>query len=303
MKQVLVIGTVSRMEAKRQPVDDLLAFCRQAVGSLDEEVSVYFSALDDLVHVLDGPDTHIVIAESGKDIADFDFVWLRGRYVPVMNEIALIGEYLERRGANFANHSYAHRSAYGKNAQMHLLASLSLPYPKTVYATGKYAQVAFMDNLPFPMIVKNNHGSHGEKNYLVKDADELKDILGEHPGVAFVAQEFIPNNSDYRILIVGGQQLIIERTGSNGSHLNNTSQGGSAVLIAEADFPAEVIAEARKFARALHYEMSGVDVLFSSKTGKHYFLEANSQPQIISGAFVEEKQRLLSDYLAAKLAD
>lgn len=302
MKRILIIGTVSGMESKRQPVDELVAFCKEAASSFGGEVAVEFSALDDLVHVLDGSDTHVFRAGTDEDIASFDFIWLRGRYVPVMNEIAVIGEYLKDRGANFDNRSYAYRGAYGKAAQMHRLAALGLPYPKTVFAVGKHAQAAFVANLPFPMVVKNNHGSHGEKNYLVEDETQLTGVLQAHPEVAFVAQEFIPNESDFRLLLIGEGKLIIERTGTPGSHLNNTSQGGRAKLVPADAFPAEVVAEARRFAAALHYEISGVDVLFSSESGQHYFLEANSQPQIISGAFVEQKQQLLARYLNGKLA-
>lgn len=303
MKRILIIGTAKQYEASRQSFDDLVAFCREALGVGELDADITIAPLDDLIHVLDGPQVSITIAETGQDIADFDFVWLRGRFVPIMNEISLIGEYLERRGVSFANHSYAHRSAYGKHAQMHLLASLDLPYPKTVFALGEHAAQAFTQNLDFPMIVKSNHGSHGNHNYLVKSETDLHDIMQASPQVAFVAQEYLPNDADFRVLLAGEKQLIIRRQGAADSHLNNTSQGATATLVPEADFPAEVISQARQFAAALHYDITGVDVLFASTTGKHYFLEANSQPQIISGAFVDEKRQLLADYFAKKLAD
>jgi len=42
--------------------------------------------------------------------------------------------------------------------------------------------------------------------------------------------------------------------------------------------------------------ISGVDVIVDKNTNKHYFLEVNSQPQLMSGAFVEEKAQLVADY-------
>lgn len=299
MKRILIIGSAEQFESTRQPAEDLRIFAQQAAA---ETAMVSYVSLDHLVHVLDGKSLQVYIAETGEDIAAFDFIWLRGRFVPTMNDIALVGEYLERKAANYANESYAYRGPYGKLAQMHALAAIGLPYPKTVHATGERAAGAFTKHLSFPMIVKNNHGGHGDKNYLVADRQSLERILKDDADTAFVAQEFIPNDADYRILVAGGKQLIIKRQGSPNSHLNNTSKGAIATLVPEADFPADVLAEARTFAHAMHYEISGVDVMFSSETGTHYFLEANSQPQIISGAFIDKKNALLAEYLKEKLA-
>src|SRR4051794_20541021 len=104
MKRILIIGTLHKIETKRQPVDDLVAFAKEAANLNDADTTVSFSALDDLVHVLDGANTKIMLAESGEDIAAFDFIWLRGRFVLAMNDIAVIAEYLERKGASYANH-------------------------------------------------------------------------------------------------------------------------------------------------------------------------------------------------------
>lgn len=301
MKRILIIGSAEQFESARQPVEDLKAFAQQAAVGTTADIT--YVPLDHLVHVLDGESVQVYIADTEEDIASFDFIWLRGRFVPTMNDIGLISEYLQRKAANFANKSYAYRGSYGKLAQMHTLAAIGLPYPKTVHATGERAGKAFTKHLSFPMIVKNNHGGHGDKNYLVADSQALEQILKDDADTAFVAQQFIPNDADYRILVAGNKQLIIKRQGSPDSHLNNTSKGATATLVPEADFPADVLAEAHTFSNAMNYEMSGVDVMFSSETGKHYFLEANSQPQIISGAFIEEKRVLFTEYLEGKLAN
>ncbi|MCA9325136.1 ATP-grasp domain-containing protein [Candidatus Saccharibacteria bacterium] len=301
MKQVLIITTAREFETGRQPVIDLQKFSKDALGLTNLNAEVSIAALDELIHVIDATEHRIYIASTNRDVAEFDFVWLRGRFVPIMNEIAIVAEYLQRKEVKFANESYAHREAFGKCAQMHTLAHLNLPLPKTVYCFGEAAKTAFMKHLPFPMIVKNDHGGHGEKNYLVHSEAELEEILATNQDTKFVAQEFIPNDADFRILIAGQKQMIIRRQGSADSHLNNTSAGASASLVNEDDFDPAIVAEARKFAAALYYDMSGVDVMFHKETGNHYFLEANSQPQIISGAFVDKKQQLLADYLAEKL--
>ena len=147
------------------------------------------------------------------------------------------------------------------------------------------------------MVVKDKHGGHGNDNYFVQDSAELATILAKNPQIRFIAQEFIPNDRDYRILLAGSQALIIERRGQAGSHLNNTSQGGTATLIDPDDFPAELVEAARAYATWCQYEIAGVDVVMNVETGKYYFLEINSQPQIVTGAFVPEKQQLIGQYL------
>ena len=114
-------------------------------------------------------------------------------------------------------------------------------------------------------------------------------------------QEFIPNDGDYRILVAGDNILGIERKAVEGSHLNNTSQGGSARLVSQDVLPEGMIADARRIARHLDMTIAGVDALIDKHTGEYYFLEVNSQPQLMSGAYVNQKEQLIGVSLSALL--
>jgi glutathione synthase/RimK-type ligase-like ATP-grasp enzyme len=91
--------------------------------------------------------------------------------------------------------------------------------------------------------------------------------------------------------------LIFRRTGAADSHLNNTSQGGRADLVG--DFPTEALETARKAAVLSGREIAGVDILFD-RQGKHYVLEVNETPAIVSGFMPEAKLKLLNTYIRKK---
>ena len=136
---------------------------------------------------------------------------------------------------------------------------------------------------------------------LISGVLRLAGILQKQPDLQFMAQEFIANQGDFRVLLMGPEVAIIHRQSQGDSHLNNTSVGGQATLIPTNDFPTEVIEESRKFAELCEYEISGVDVIFDSSTNKHYFLEINSQPQLMTGAEVPLKSHMLCSYFSQVL--
>jgi len=100
------------------------------------------------------------------------------------------------------------------------------------------------------------------------------------------------------VLVVGGViRLVIERRRKdNSTHLNNTSQGAQAKLIALADVSPEIKETALRAANIMNREIAGVDIMEHADTKVPYVLEVNASPQIASGAFMEEKLEVFRDY-------
>jgi glutathione synthase/RimK-type ligase-like ATP-grasp enzyme len=298
MKQLLVIGSKRQDASIHEPLSGIADYVQRMVG---DDVVVSHVHVDELVHVLNGNETKVYIAKTMQLMDDFDFVWFRGKLNASLNDVAIVCRYLESKDIKFANPSYSTRAPYGKLAQMYQLARLNLPYPTTISATADFMAAIVKRQLKYPIILKAIHGSHGDNNYLVTDTEHLQELLAKQPAVPFIAQTYVPNQGDYRILIVGNEQLIILRRGSGESHLNNTSKGGNAILIDVADFPAEILKAAYTFAVDSNYDIAGVDVMFGSQDDRPYFLEINSQPQIMSGAFTSEKADLVARYFKQQL--
>lgn len=300
MKQVLVIGS-KRIDASA--LEPLSAVADYVQEMIEGSARVSHAQVDELIHVLEGKDVRIYIAETWELLDGFDFVWFRGKLTPALNDLAIVTQYLQSKHVPFANQRYADRAPMGKLAQMHVLAKLGLPYPKTVSASAEYLPQAASKELTYPVILKATNAGHGHSNYLVPDEQTLRNHLADEPDLQFIAQTFIPNDGDYRLLFIGEhQQLIIHRKGSEGSHLNNTSQGGNATLVSVADFPVDVLTQARKFAQTSNYQIAGVDVMFGLTDGQPYFLEVNSQPQLMTGAFTREKAELLQKFFLEELS-
>src|SRR5690606_7158125 len=96
--------------------------------------------------------------------------------------------------------------------------------------------------------------------------------------VEFIAQRFIPNSFDYRIVVAGDKVLIgYKRIRQQGGerHVNNVARGARPELVGEEELPSEVAKLAIAAAQSIGRELSGVDVLCSDETGSYVVLEAN----------------------------
>ncbi len=301
MKHILIIGSLSSESSEAKAQFDMQTFVGQAVEAGGTEVTASACFLDEVGYVIEGQSVAVLDMKNGRDLKDYDLVFFRGKLAASINIASTVAQYLDIHKVPHVNTAYSKRRAIGKISQMFQLHALNLPVPKTVSASAKYLPELIAQHLTYPMIVKDVQGAHGNNNFLVRSAESLGKILLDHPHLTFMAQEFIENDGDYRVLLVGNEVTIIHRKGEDGSHLNNTSVGGKATLIEANDLPAEIIAQSRKFAEFCGYEIAGVDVIVDSVTGKHYFLEINSQPQLASGAFVAHKAEMLANYFATLL--
>ena len=153
-----------------------------------------------------------------------------------------------------------------------------------------------LDTWDYPAILKNCYAARGNDNYQVNDISEIEKILTSNPSAEYVLQKKINGGRDYRILLLGDEHMVIERTADADSHLTNTSQGGAARIINTV--PEQVVAQAKHAAKSFGLVWTGVDVMQDSNDKKYYFLEANLQPQLKSGTYSSEKQKLIGKFFA-----
>lgn len=257
---------------------------------------VHFCYLDELVFTVSPDQFTVYDAHNGCPIDSYQLVIFRGK-IRIFGRVAYaLSLYLQAKNIRCIND----QSLYGmpsKLSQAIVMHQLKLTIPKTLAAEKPTLLLeAIKRQLSFPIILKDTMGAHGELNFLVHSLEEAASLLTKHKATSFVAQEYIPNSCDYRILIAGNKHLIIKRQSTKG-HLHNTSQGGKASIVDEQDFPAEVVQQARAFARLLQRDIAGVDVMQNDATSEMVFLEINSQPQILTGAFVSEKKQLIHDFM------
>lgn len=294
MKKVLIIGGLSTERDQTK--------YGQFFSEFIKDHSFDMANFDELAFSVQPNEMKIICTKLDTEVKDYDLVMFRGRLLAHRDLASVVCTYLKYYNVPFFNDYLLQRSS-NKLVQAAFFFEQKVAFPQTFFAmnSSDLKQLLATTGISWPIILKDVWGSHGENNFLVKSEDELDKILSDNRDLSFIAQPYHPNSCDYRVLIMGDQKpLIIKRMAGGGSHLNNTSQGGSAELLDE--LPAELIAQAKQLAENSGMVIAGVDILPDSKSGQHLFLEINSQPQILTGAFVDEKhaaiKKFLNDYLS-----
>ena len=273
-------------------------FLQGSVGQ-DSDIQVEYTFFDDLYIAVGDDSFTIYDTRNQRQLSESDVVLLRGtafrQYVDVVKAIS---SYAAEHNMQSINDYSGFRDS-SKLTQAVQFHQLGLPVALSVYVTEAVLQAKYPLGFDFPCIMKATFGSHGNDNYLVKSLEEAVEIAGRDPKKKFVLQRFVPNDKDYRLLVIDDEVAVIGRSPVEGSHLNNTSQGGAAQLEAAGVVPEAIIEGAKRITKHLGMSISGVDVLADKLTGEFYFLEVNAQPQLMTGALLDVKSAMMGRYLRA----
>jgi ribosomal protein S6--L-glutamate ligase len=141
--------------------------------------------------------------------------------------------------------------------------------PRTLILPATEAAVArVVEELSFPLVLKEPRSSMGRGVFLVESRSELRDHA-RRLEVLYV-QEYLPLDADVRVVYVGDRVVTAYwRRGGDGFH-HNIAAG------AEADFgdvPVTAVALVERVARELGVNYAGFDIAMVG--GHPYFLELN----------------------------
>lgn len=263
----------------------------------EDGMEVYSSSLDMLVFDVSRESATIRDSVSGLDIEAFDLVAQR-RVHGLKDEAHAVAVYCEAKGRRYID-SYLNRMTDDKMSSAFMYwADGRLNFPRTLYGKSEFLGEKLAE-LGGIAVLKSTHGAKGQHNYVVHSADELRELVERNSEVSFILQEYIPNDGDYRVLVLNYKPvMVIKRVASEGTHLNNTSMGGSAENVSLSDIPAEWLDMAVAASRVEKLEVAGVDIIVDRESGEAYVLEVNQSPQISTGTFVEEKERVYTNMLA-----
>jgi glutathione synthase/RimK-type ligase-like ATP-grasp enzyme len=269
------------------------------------DVEVTCRGIDELAFAIETGRVRIAETVGGRDLADFGLVQVAGYPRPTAALINAIADYLEYHSVCAIN--VAGIGAPTKLGQYVRFAQAGLPVPDTFYSAPSALAESYSvlaDWLDLPFVLKAMSASGGRYNFLVRSERELLRYLRDpdYVRVRFVAQQFIPNDTTLRMLVLGDEVgLIMRRSWAPGTHLANTAQGGASVLVDPADFDPAVKGVAAGAARLINSEVAGVNLIQHWTTGQWYVLDANANPAITTGAFVEEKLAAYQSYLRRRL--
>ena len=287
--------TDERIEAVRSGMDKIsehevlsTRYLHMTFTISDEGFIVY-----DHKHGMDLKDYEAVFL---RDLRDFEFerhataMYLNSCSVPFFNSDALSFEHISKLTQNIA------------------FAEAGLNIPSTIYSPNNDLladEIMRSGVLSFPLVVKAISGKNGDDNFLIGSEEELRKKLGEHRDTKFIAQEFIQNDYDYRIIVLGDQiGSVAKRTRDpeKGDHRNNVELGGAKDYIALEDMDQDILDMAVAAAKAVGRESTGVDVLVSTD-GKRYVLEANYAYGMILDHDTSREIPALGEYMDKVIKD
>lgn len=157
----------------------------------------------------------------------------------------------------------------------------------TNVATLRLRAEKLVASLPFdfPVIIKGSGGDRGTRVFKADNLKELEKLVRNlrksetEEGKRYMLQEYIPNNGDYRVLVLGKKVLgVMKRSSQNQNEFRNNYSAGGKVEVAE--LPEEIKQLAVKAAEVCGLMVAGVDVAFRNDDWeKPIIWEVNKGPQ------------------------
>ncbi len=245
---------------------------------------------------IDNGEMRVINSTIGKDLAEYDNILVLKTPEHDKNHIfSAIGCAARKSDIPMLDDVFSNTS--GKLYEMFRFAENDLPVPDTAFGSVDFLinKLAEYGGLG---VLKSTHSAQGRNNFLIKSAIELKNVLENNPKVSFILQNFIPNDGDYRIIVINFEpKMVIYRSSGGKDHRNNTSLGGSATIVPIKNMDQKILETAVTASRAMDIRLAGVDIIKNKETGEHFLLEVNRTPQLASGSFLTEKISVLSDFL------
>lgn len=253
----------------------------------------------DLGFWLDGERSSVVNLANGTDLKEYRKILVLSTPEHAKNHILSAAAcYCHKNHIEMYDDSFTNLG--GKLYAMWRFWEEGITIPKTAFGSVEFLKQK-LPEVGGVGVLKSINGSKGRDNYLVRTGDEIQQIVEQNPEVSFILQNFIPNDGDYRIVVVDYQpKLAIYRSANGKDFRNNTSLGGEASLVPLAEVDARVIDLAVTAARALNIRLAGADILQNKETGEYSVLEVNRTPQLISGSFTDEKFEVLKELLQSR---
>lgn len=309
MKKVLIITSKGSRSISWDDRSRYISAFTQKLSADLTEIEVKFSTYTDICAVITSDKVEFSDTKHNLSLSSYDFIQFKNWHGN-LEFASVIARYCQDNGIQFANREVAIDLNIGKLSQAYVFSHAELPVPDTLYMLRERLETVSEGDLKsygfeLPLIMKQVDGSKGDNNHLCTTLDQIHEIAkkdADQPTILqpqYVLQKFIPNDGDLRVLFIGTSDppFVFLRKSTNGSHLNNTSQGGSGDLKDNDSLPKIYLEHAKKAAEAVKCEIAGVDIIIDKTSGQHYVLEVNSTPAIATGFMVDQKTVKFGDFI------
>lgn len=267
-----------------------------------------YVSIDDLEFVLGKSEPEVRVSKTGKGIADFDLVYFRV-FMSNWEIAAAAAQYLNNKNVAFMDRSllYHHKSA-NKLYQLLTLQTVGVKVPDSIFIMPNRLPKSYkkiVKELGSPFILKDIRGKRGRNISLITDHATFRRACEQasEKKLDLMAQKFIQHDGHYRVIVLGKKiELVIFMTHRlSRPRLSKEILKSKSSLVDELALPGSIREMAISAANASNIEIGGVDILQDKESGLWYCLEVNENPQIATGSFVKEKERIMAEYLIKKL--
>jgi glutathione synthase/RimK-type ligase-like ATP-grasp enzyme len=230
----------------------------------------------------------LTVMFDGKDIAEFDYVWVTGSWSK--RDIAkVISLYLHEKKRKFTVVNEGDGAS--KLVDIALFALNKLPQPNTYYAYRKLLMTQIdkvIEVCGLPIIGKSTKGSRGKRSFLATTRKEFRELIKKTPShVPMMFQEFIENDFDWGIVVAQGKCVSAEqsfRAEDATTFLNHAYLGATEVFTDTSKLPTQIANIAQEAHRVTNLTWGRADIVHSSKNGQPYLLEVNRSPRMTSSS-------------------
>jgi len=184
------------------------------------------------------------------------------------NKIPVVDEYLNKLGGAFRKK---------KSTEAMVLLSSRVSYPRSVFVADREELKKIVEAENKPVIIKATGGRHGKGTFLIQDNQQLAKALQGRSSLNFLIQEYIPNDGDYRLFLIGYKAIVgFKRQAKEEKLILDRSIGKSVVLD---KIPGAIAEQAQKAARVLGVEIAGIDLVIDKRNGMPVVIEVNQAPE------------------------
>lgn len=199
--------------------------------------------------------------ESQKNLVDFVLFW---------DKDVTLANTLEQLGFVVFNSAFSIEVCDNKALTHMYLAKEKIPMPDTIFAPMTYANIGYtnvefldsvIEELGFPMVLKECYGSFGQQVYLCENREILEQKVLELQGKELLFQRFLKSakGRDVRLQVVGDQVVAaMERTAKDGDFRANITNGGTMTEYKPSKEEQEL---AVRCCKILKTDFAGVDLL------------------------------------------
>ncbi|NTU67096.1 MAG: ATP-grasp domain-containing protein [Candidatus Moranbacteria bacterium] len=214
---------------------------------------------------------------------------------------SILSNIAKKNGILFIDKLYENSNDPGKLSQMFFLSSAGIPVPKTYFSSqyDSFSMNRAEKFLGLPMVVKFSQSRKGLGVFLAKNKEEALEITRKNPEEEIILQEFIPNDFDYRVLVLGDEAACVikrERPDKKEEFRNNVHLGASEEFMDLSKVPPFIKSVAVAAAKLTNIQVAGVDVVVD-KNNDPFIFEVNRSPAFTYDEKVSDETSVLADYL------